>query len=465
MTVRYVGIGGSDAANGLTWATRKLTLNGAEDTPVVAGDIVYVGPGSYESSSVLLTCDVNGSAGNPITYVGDVTGEHTDGIGGIVRLAATTNNLSGSAVNIIDASKSYRTFRGLAFGGSGDGNAAISILPGGSNIIIEDCYLTQGGTGVYVASFTPDPVLIIRRCIFSGYSVACINFDTGVDVGITALIENCVFSQFLVTNGIAMGAVYGITIKNCTFANCYYCINVNTNPSGGTNSVRNCVFIDNYYPLNAPSGGGTYLTENYNVFDPSNTTARTNVNVGANSTSNWVNHEMPVLIDGQVIGSWLPWRPSRWSDHRRKTGTSEATDDLFGITRPTTSSKNSWGAIQYQEPIRSTTQAYGGTTASLKLEDAGEVQFIVPVTAVSTTISVRAYRETNYAGTNPRMVIRQPGQSDRTTTDAGSATTWNELTDTFTPAALPPYVVVCLQSLNTATSGSYNTYFDAIAVS
>ena len=47
MTTYYVGIGGSDANNGLSWANRKLTLNGAEDVPVAAGDTVYVGDAGY----------------------------------------------------------------------------------------------------------------------------------------------------------------------------------------------------------------------------------------------------------------------------------------------------------------------------------------------------------------------------------------------------------------------------------
>jgi len=38
------------------------------------------------------------------------------------------------------------------------------------------------------------------------------------------------------------------------------------------------------------------------------------------------------------------------------------------------------------------------------------------------------------------------------------------LTDTFTPAALPDYVVVELQSQNTAAAGNYATYFDAFRV-
>ena len=75
MTTYYVGSGGSDAADGLSWANRKLTLNGAEDVSVAAGDTVYVGPGVYRHT---LTVDVSGSAGNIITYIADVTGQNTD---------------------------------------------------------------------------------------------------------------------------------------------------------------------------------------------------------------------------------------------------------------------------------------------------------------------------------------------------------------------------------------------------
>jgi len=71
MTIYYVGPGGNDANNGLSWANRKLTLNGAEDVPVAAGDTVYVGPGVYREGLVL---DVDGSVGNIITYIADVTG-------------------------------------------------------------------------------------------------------------------------------------------------------------------------------------------------------------------------------------------------------------------------------------------------------------------------------------------------------------------------------------------------------
>jgi hypothetical protein len=175
---------------------------------------------------------------------------------------------------------------------------------------------------------------------------------------------------------------------------------------------------------------------------------------------------MPVLLSNYNLPSRF-CDLSSWSKIARIAGTGEATDDFYGITRPTTSSKKSWGAIQQQPVSRSTTQTYGSSTSSLKLSDAGRVQMRVPVTAVSTTISLRVYREANYdagAGTLPKMVIKQDGQSDRTTTDAGAVTTWNLLTDTFTPAALPGWVVIELVSDNAATSGSYAVYFDNLTV-
>src|SRR3990167_11457332 len=109
MTTRYVGAGGSDANSGLTWALRKLTLNGVEDTPVVAGDLVYVGPGTY---SELLTVDVSGTAGNPIEYRGDYLGQNTDGVGGVVRVTGSDNDQTATRANCIaaGAARNYRTF-------------------------------------------------------------------------------------------------------------------------------------------------------------------------------------------------------------------------------------------------------------------------------------------------------------------------------------------------------------------
>jgi len=174
---------------------------------------------------------------------------------------------------------------------------------------------------------------------------------------------------------------------------------------------------------------------------------------------------------GQVSGYRFPipamGELSEWSQIRAITGASERTVDLLGITRPATAAKNSWGAVQYHDVEREATTTYDGSAASIRLGDAGVHQIWVPVSNESTTFSVYCYREADYAGTNPRMVIKQPGQADDTTTDAAAASQWNLLTTTLTPAALPPYVIVELQSHNTdtANAATNDCFFDGLTVS
>ena len=83
---------------------------------------------------------------------------------------------------------------------------------------------------------------------------------------------------------------------------------------------------------------------------------------------------------------------------------------------------------------------------------------------MSTVFTVKCYREANYAGTNPTLIIRQAGQADNTFTDIGAASAWNTLTVTCTPAALPGWVDIFVASYNTAGAGSYAAYFDTVTV-
>lgn len=135
MTTYYVGKGGNDGNSGLSWASRKLTLNGAEDIPVVAGDVVYVGPGAYRE---LLILDVDGGIGNEIAYIADVTGENTDQVGGIVRITGSLNDQSASNTHCITGNgRDYRTFRGFFIDTAT--TTGIRLIGDPTNILIEDC--------------------------------------------------------------------------------------------------------------------------------------------------------------------------------------------------------------------------------------------------------------------------------------------------------------------------------------
>lgn len=458
MTIRYVGPGGSDAANGLSWANRKLTLNGVEDTPIAAGDTVYVGPGVYRE---MLTLDVSGTAGNAITYIGDTSGANTDGIGGEVLITGSDNDQTATRTSCVSSSgRSYRSFRGFSLAGISTGYYGFYIPTSGDHFIIEDCYINPMGYPIYFGGGIPTGS-IVRRCVFQSagttntvlrlYASSPMN-----DLGI--VIENNIFlgGGF----GVRIDAMGGITIRNNLFQSGGYHIYLGTVPSSGQviNVNNNVFYCANNNAMWAVTLG--YIIEDYNNLY-SNGTDRTNVATGTNSTAYVMQFAAPLLGTSQT---WLPFMPSPLSALRALASGSPATLDLDSHARPATNAKNSWGPRQFMDVSRSVAQYRGASGASLKLADAGRVQFVVPVTAVSTTFSAYVYREADYAGTLPQMIVKQFGQADTTVTDTGSAETWNQLTTTLTPSATPVYAIIELVSNNTATSGSYAVYFDDIGV-
>ncbi|MHA2254237.1 MAG: right-handed parallel beta-helix repeat-containing protein [Candidatus Kariarchaeaceae archaeon] len=456
MTTYYVGPGGNDGNDGLSWANRFLTLNGAEDEPVASGDIVYVAPGIYRET---LTVDVDGAS--EIQYIADVTGENTDGIGGKVIISGSDGDTTGTrAYGISATSMDYRTFIGFHLVGITASHMNVITC---NNWKVIDCVFDSGdGTGVFGIEFDDSYTNIeVTRCLFYGT-------DYGVYVNSDA---DQAASGFTISDCVMLGNRYGVrvqnvdsvVIQNCTVIGCASrSIDIESLATSQSVTVRNCI-IQGYIGFDASVSGevaSTYCHLNVDV--------NTNWTAGTGDVEDYVvNWDMPLLVGHRKsIIMPIPFVAtlSQYSYSARRTGASKTTTDLFGITKPTTNSKSSLGAIQYQGKERETTTTRGSSTASIKFDDAGEFQIWVPVSAVSTTISIYVYREANYAGTLPRMVIKQPGVADRTTTDTGSVSTWNQLTDTFTPSANTDYVVVCLQSLNTATSGSYAIFFDDLAV-
>lgn len=450
MTDYYVGPGGDNGNNGTTWALRKLTLTGAEALSLLADDTVYVGPGVYRET---LTCSASGSSGQPITYIADVSGVYTDGIGGIVRVTGSDNDQTSTRTYDIDIGvRDYRTLIGFWFDTSGSYLVRCNT---GDYLVLEDCVF---GTSESRAIDYSTSTLTVKRCLFLTANPEWgLNIHyTGVDAVI--LIENCQF--FGGFRGVCIGDTAGVIVKNSTFYGCEEGVTLVSSPTSGTNYVYNCNFYSCIKALE--STNTAYLTEDYNNFY-GNETDRTLVSTGSNSVAYSPLFAVPPLLNGFTY----PWRfgeLSAWSQIKRIAGTSEASDDFFGKTRPTTSSKKSWGPIQFTDMERDTGTTRGSSVASLKLADAGRHQIFVPTSALSTTISVYCYREANYTGTLPQMVIKQPGQSDRTTVDTGSVSTWNQLTDTFTPNSGTDYVIVELVSNNTATSGNYDVFFDDLGV-
>lgn len=454
MATYYVGAGGDDAATGLTWALRKLTLNGAENVPVVAGDTVYVAPGVYRE---LLTCDVSGEAGAIITYIGDVTGEHTDGVGGIVRITGSDNDIAyARAESVLATSKNYRTFRGFTMDTV---QWEPVTLQGCTNIIVEYCAL-YGNSSCVHSSGASQSVITIRNCLLIGAAAYAVYLGHSADVSnCGSTVTNCLVigSRF----GIGFENMGGAIVKNCTFIGNNNGIYQFSAPAAGqTNVVYNSIFLGNYTAMYATSAG--FVSEDYCTFYANYDDATDQVGHGGHSVTTPPLFESPMLLDG-VVYPWSPFALSKWSQIKGIAGTGEPADDLFGVTRPTVAAKKSYGAIQYAPGVRDTSVVHLGSV-SIKLPDAGIHQIFVPHDGTPIAVSIYVYMEADHSGTQPQMIIKQPGSADRTTTRTGDAATWVLLSDSFTPAASPDYFVVELRSSNTAVAGDYGVYFDDLKV-
>ena len=401
---------------------------------------------------------------NPIWYIGDVTGEHTDGVGGIVRLTGSDNDITKTRARcILNTSKDYRVFRGFLLD--------MCTLQGitfatSDHLVVEDCsfILTQVG-------ITPSTVvnMTVRRCRFATDGTA-FYLNPGApedDTGI--VIENCIQDEYEVfLHSLEVG---GITIRNCGFIAINMGVRVQTAlTTGQTIVVNNCIFEGCGTALRATVVGD--ITEDYNALF-ANTTDRTNVAVGANSNAYPALLQSPLLHAGadQISGFKFPWQFgefSEWSQVRAIAGAFEAYGDLHGIPRPVTSAKKSWGASQFGEKEVESGTVQAGTYSRV-LHDAMQVLVRrIPVTGVEITVTLYMRFEADYEpdpASLPRMVIKQPGQADQITTMTVAANNWEQLSDTFTPASPPGFVEVWAESRNTSAAGNYEVFYDTMGVS
>lgn len=367
MTIRYVGMGGSNANDGLSWATRKLTLNGVEDSPVQAGDTVYVGAGTYREQ---LTVDVSGSSGSPITYIGDYDGSHTDGVGGVVRITGSTDDTDVQNIKGVYASgKNHRTFKGFSF----DGSTRTFELSGITFFTIENCAIIRSGNrGIYILDTSTN--ITIRNCFIIGGTYYPIAMESASAVNnANIVIENCILFNGHHNNAYSVQIIRygGVVIKNTLFIGGQIAVRVSTVPSAGQIiTINNCIMTSMNLALYSVSSG--YLVEDYNNFI-GNETDRVNVDVGAHSTS------QPFLLDTRwfhemVNGGDLvtPFDMPSYSKLINVAGISPSATDMRGTGA--IGGVREWGALEYDPDLK--IKAGGDTPPSAKPKTSGQVRRI-----------------------------------------------------------------------------------------
>jgi hypothetical protein len=349
MATYYVGSGGNDSNNGTTYALRKLTLNGVEDLSLSAGDTVYVAPGTYRE---LLTCDTEGSSGAPITYIGDYSGEHTDGIGGVIRITGSDNDTTATRASCINInSKDYRTFKHLHFDSCTNSNSAL-VTSVGDYGVIDGCYFgSTGRRGVYILTTN----VKITNCYFNTLSYySAVDIQGSADTSMLTTIDNCLFVGGRVAIGLYEAV--NVTLKNCTFISPAYSI-LQEVAVDGTNYAYNNIFL--YTSL--PMGDTGDLTEDYNmVFG----ITRTKVTAGEHSVtyqspfdSRWF---FELTAGGKMV---TPFDLASYSALVNLAGTSPTLTDMRGTS--VQGDNREYGALEYDSTLDIT--AGSGGTSSVKI--------------------------------------------------------------------------------------------------
>lgn len=360
MTTYYVdGTSGNDGNAGTSVGAAKATLNGAEDIPLVAGDTVHVRAGTYRE---LLTVDVSGSAGNPISYIGDYSGS-IFASGGVVRVTGSADDVAETRANCITAtSKNYRTFRGFTFDLAS--TVCVSLATSCSNWVIEECYfgantvsgLTIAGTGT---------ANTVRRCYFMARPLggpACLTISHSATVNNAAhAVENCIFLGG--TNAILVTRIGGVTVRNCLVLFSERSIRVGTSLAGGqTVTVNNCVIaFAGTAALQATATGE--IIEDYNALF-ANAAHRTLVSAGANSN----NH--PPLLDTRwffeaVAGGDMvsPFDLASYSPLVNLAGSSPPSTDLRGTS--VQGAQREWGPLEMDPALAVAAGEGGGGMGSI----------------------------------------------------------------------------------------------------
>ena len=279
MATYYVTTVGNDGNTGLVpstpWTLAKAFLS------AVAGDIVYIAPGTYRGA---FTLSNSGTSGSPIQFLGDpLVAQGWTGINaGQVRITNITDDLTGTAAGatVINGSvRSWISFSKIAFECIRIGTIqAIQLSFGWS---ITQCQIvafstnsvcqTIGGTNVTAGTdlnltFTHNVVATNGSALYTGL----VRHTSAY--GVTVNIKNCIFFGHN-TSGESFGIRCfasgtgseggGYTVQNCTFVGFTNAVAFDVGNTTFKHSVTNSSFIGSVNAL-ASTLGATVVTENFN---------------------------------------------------------------------------------------------------------------------------------------------------------------------------------------------------------
>lgn len=472
-TAAITGGGAFSAGANQTWVVGGplLTVNHAVQLAATgAGDNLYLGAGVYRET---VTLTQSGSAGLPISIIGDVDGAITGDAGEVQITNYLVNDKSASSATAPFgiSTMAFVSFSNLTIV-CGNSNG-VTTSAGAANLTFTDCVILAT-TGVSVALTTPSNGtamnVLIDRCVLA----SVVNNDT-VSVTMTTTASGAgdydanitIRNSFLFAPGhagirvLAGGASAnrggGVRAYACTIIS-----DTNQNFAVGSNACSAVIPCEVHGSL-LIGGNGTslfanitgQLIESHNLIYAA--TARTNVPVGAGSVANAANSVIaPVLEFGQSLKNYGVARPwfgpgsasapaAAWNAGVVPVGgvrsgnvrpglppgspgwlhTLQPLAPVYQIAnvpipnvdwanrpRPAGTGSNlpCVGFTEFHDSAVKDTVTFDVSPASAKFIGPGDVDLPVPVDAVSQTISVRVYLGTNYSGPMPTVSLLANGE-------------------------------------------------------
>lgn len=483
MTVRYVRKTGSDANDGSSPSSAYLTINYAVDAArVAAGDIIYVGAGTYRERITALAV----SLGSETWLIGDTDGSKTGDAGEVIVTAFLTNDTTapaGASSSTIYCATSvdHWTLENLTIIGAstGGGNAGSCVFTNLAHYLtLRNCTFIGHMGGRWCVTldnyrYTAPAHVLIERCRIYGVSEALFLGQlpdagaTQVDMDIVVrnnIIWAIAGAECISLEGVTAGnhLMGGTIIKNNLIISPTLCVNVQVNTYLSTTYpalVYNNILIAG--GLTARHAGE--IVEDYNILYGG---YLTNVTAGTNT-----------IADGRYMTAFHFGQELAWGGVPRPFGMpvkgsplfgfgsfdASVTDDLLGGPRPGSGIGSLLRAVGPFERGNSGTReavTIRSGAFAIKLLGPGYQDVEVAVAVASTTISVYGRFDGTYAGGKPSMKVLNGGEAgvaDATATMTGAANTWEQLTLNFTPTK-PGIVTVRLMSSDTNGGGA--AFFD-----
>ena len=328
------GLGWPGPADPVTWSIMSgqghYSIASVDDNTTLTLDEPWQGP-TLDGLSYLTF--------QAIEYIADVTGEVTDGIGGIVRITGSDNDTTAARASCIATSGfDYRVFLGFTLDLT---SGTMVDLTSGEHILLEGITLQCSVSFAINITGADQLAHTLRHCIFMHNGSTNLQLNHGADVDDSGhVIENCRLYNTTGDN-VIINNIGGNTFKSDFLLGGGDTIDCSGSPTTGqTTVVTGCILVQSSgNALEATTLGD--IIEDYNNFWE-NTALRSNVGIGGNSVAYPPLFHMPILLNGYRF----PWQfgaLSEWSGLGALTGWAQYAvgDDFFGITRPTTAAKRS----------------------------------------------------------------------------------------------------------------------------